>query len=189
MESVESCSASGPEVALRLAKSQTIRLNRSPVKIPHLDNPMFVMAFLGAAHQTLRSVARSMVGRASGGFHRRVALVLVGVALLGAASAVREFDIGIRDRRVEGGASTIRVKRGDTVLLRWRTDEAVSLHVHGYDLRANLTVASPATMRFEAAVAGRFPITAHEFGAASGSDAHPKKQREPTLLYLEVLPE
>jgi hypothetical protein len=118
----------------------------------------------------------------------RFALVLLGATLLCGASAVREFDVGIRDRRVEGGAPTLRVKRGETVLLRWRTDEAVSLHVHGYDLRAKLSPASPATLRFEAAVAGRFPITAHEFGAAAAGTGS-KSHREVTLLYLEVLPE
>jgi len=102
---------------------------------------------------------------------------------------VREFEISIRDRRVEGSASTIRVKRGETVLLRWRTDEAVSLHVHGYDMRASVSAAAPESMRFEASVAGRFPVTAHEFGAAADQGARPRSRREVTLLYLEVLPE
>jgi hypothetical protein len=131
----------------------------------------------------------SLGGRVPGEFWRRSTIVLIGVALLGAASVVREFDISIRDRRVEGRAATLQVNRGDTVLMRWRTDEAVSLHVHGYDLQANLSPTSPRTIRFEATVAGRFPITAHEFGAAADGDAGPKKHREVTLLYLEVLPE
>jgi hypothetical protein len=122
-------------------------------------------------------------------FWRRTAVLLLGVALLGAVSAVREFEISIRDRRVEGGPTTIRVKHGETVVLRWRTDEAVSLHVHGYDLRATLSAASPKSIRFEAGVAGRFPITAHAFGAAAENDALPNRHREVTLLYLEVLPE
>jgi hypothetical protein len=126
--------------------------------------------------------------RGSGGFWRRSAIVFIGVALLG-ASAVREFDISVRDRRVEGSASTLQVKRGETVLLHWRSDEAVSLHVHGYDLHANLSATSPQTVRFEATVAGRFPITAHGFGVAADQDDRAKKHREVTLLYLEVLPE
>ena len=111
------------------------------------------------------------------------------MVLLCGASDVREFEISIRDRRVEGSASTLRVKRGETVLLRFRADEAVSLHVHGYDVQANPSPASPASIRFEAQVAGRFPITAHEFGAGAGQAARPKSHREVTLLYLEVLPE
>lgn len=144
---------------------------------------------LGAAQRGLRDIGSWMDRPAPSAFLGRAAIVVLGVALLGAAPVVREFDICIRDRHVEGGASTLRVNRGDTVLLRWRSDEAVSLHVHGYDLHANLSAASPATIRFQAAVAGRFPITAHEFGAAADQDARPKKHREVTLLYLEVLPE
>jgi len=128
-------------------------------------------------------------GRESGGVRRQCAIVLLGVALLGAASVVREFDVTIRDRHVEGGASTLRVKRGDTVLMRWRADEAVSLHVHGYDLRADLSATATTTLRFEATIAGRFPISAHEFGAATDNAARPTKHHELTLLYLEVLPE
>lgn len=119
----------------------------------------------------------------------RVLTVLLSLALLGAASVVREFDLSILKRRVEGNLSTIRVKRGDTVLLRWRSDEAVLLHVHGYDLRASLAPAVPANMRFEASAAGRFAISAHEFGTAADPVGRAKRHREITLLYLEVLPE
>jgi len=131
----------------------------------------------------------SFGGLAMGAVRRRTAAVLLGFALLGAATAEREFDISIVQRRVEGSTSTIRVKRGDSVILRWRADEAVSLHVHGYDIQANLSPASSTRMRFEAGVAGRFPITAHEFGAVAAHEASPRKHREITLLYLEVLPE
>jgi hypothetical protein len=120
---------------------------------------------------------------------QRMFFVLLCIVLLGAASVLREFDLSILKRRIEGNASTIRVKRGETVLLRWRSDEIVLLHVHGYDLRAKLSPSAPASMRFEAAVAGRFAITAHDFGAMADDGAHPKKHRETTLLYLEVLPE
>jgi hypothetical protein len=126
---------------------------------------------------------------ATGAVGRRTAAVLLGLALLGAATPAREFDIGIVGRRVEGTATTIRVKRGDSVILRWRTDEAVSLHLHGYDIEATLSPASPTPMRFEAGVAGRFAITAHEFGTVAKHEAPPRKHREMTLLYLEVLPE
>ena len=134
-------------------------------------------------------MASSIVRWASSEFRGRAATVLLGVVLLCGAAAAREFEIGIRDRRVEGSASTLRVKRGETVVLRFRTDEAVSLHVHGYDLHVKLSPASPASTRFEAKVAGRFPITAHEFGAAADPKARPQSPREVTLLYLEVLPE
>ena len=153
-----------------------------------MHNPVRAFGVLWALRGA-RTVELSISGYGSGGFWTRLAIVLLGVALLGTASDVREFEISIRDRRVEGGTSTIRVKRGETILMRWRTDESVVLHVHGYDLQGNVSPASPSTMRFEAGVAGRFPVTAHGFGAVAGQDARAKKPREITLLYLEVLPE
>jgi hypothetical protein len=153
-----------------------------------MNDPVRHRGFLCAAQQGPPRVATSPGQCALGAFWRRAAVVLLGAALLGAASAVHEFELRIVERRVEGGASTLRVNRGETVVLRWRTDEAVSLHVHGYDLKANLSPAAPASMRFEAGVAGRFAITAHEFGALADQSATPKKHREVTLLYHEVLP-
>jgi hypothetical protein len=153
-----------------------------------MNDPVRHRGVLCAVQQEPPGRVSSLDGRTLGAFWRRAAAVLLGVALLAAASAVHEFDLRIVERRVEGGASTLRVNRGETVVLRWRTDEAVSLHVHGYDLKANLSPAAPASMRFEALVAGRFAITAHEFGAAADQSAPPKKHREVTLLYLEVLP-
>lgn len=151
--------------------------------------PAAVMDFHGAARRVVRTAAASIADRASSVSRGRAAIVLLGWVLLCGASTVREFEISIRDRRVEGTAATLRVKRGESVLLRWRTDEAVSVHVHGYDIRANLSAGPPKSMPFEAGIAGRFPITAHAFGADAGREAGPKRHREVTLLYLEVLPE
>ena len=137
----------------------------------------------------VRNGAMSTGGRRSDKVGWRCAIAVLAIALLGATSAVREFDVSIRDRRVEGSAATLRVTRGDTVLMRLRADETVSLHLHGFDLRADLSAASTTTLRFEATIAGRFPISAHEFGAAIDNAARSTKHREVTLLYLEVLPE
>ena len=131
----------------------------------------------------------SAVAKWGSGELRHATIFVVSVALLGAASTAREFDISIRDRRVDGGASTLRVMRGETVVLRWRADEAVSLHIHGYDLQVELAAATPKITHFNATVAGRFPIAAHEFGGAGNAHARPKPSFEVTLLYLEVLPE
>jgi FtsP/CotA-like multicopper oxidase with cupredoxin domain len=142
-----------------------------------------------ATQQRMPTMELSFGWLATGAVGRRTAAVLLGLALLGAATPAREFDISIVGRRVEGTTTTIRVKRGDSVILRWRTDEAVSVHVHGYDIQAKLSPASSTRMRFEAGVAGRFAITAHDFGAVADHEAPAQKHRETTLLYLEVLPE
>ena len=136
-------------------------------------------------------MASSIRPRASGGFRGRAAIVLLGVvAALRRGVAVREFEISIRDRRVEGSASTLRVKRGETVLLRWRTDEAVSLHVHGYDVQANLSAASPDVHALRSDGRRSLPDHGTRIRRRGRPDrSRPKSHREVTLLYLEVLPE
>ncbi len=90
------------------------------------------------------------------------------------------------------GKQTVKVKKGDKVHLQWMTDEMVSIHLHGYDIKKMLRPGPGGTqMRFEARATGRFPITSHGFGeAALGEEkkhAH-GGHKEKTLLYLEVHP-
>jgi hypothetical protein len=72
----------------------------------------------------------------------------------------------------------VRVQVGDDVTLRWISDRALTLHLHGYDIESRVVPGGPTTMRFVARAAGRFPIERH--------DEQPG--REPTLAYLEVHP-
>lgn len=84
--------------------------------------------------------------------------------------------VEIRKRRVTAVRNkTIRVTEGDDVRIDWTSDEAVDLHLHGYDIEAGAAPGRPASMAFRAHTAGRFPVTAHNFGHR-------------TLLYLEVYP-
>ena len=87
----------------------------------------------------------------------------------------RTFNLAIRKGEVTAANKTIRVTEGEEVRIEWTTDEAVELHLHGYDILANAEPGRRVPMRFEAHTAGRFPISAH--GAAHG-----------TLIYLEVYP-
>jgi FtsP/CotA-like multicopper oxidase with cupredoxin domain len=79
-----------------------------------------------------------------------------------------------------GGAGVVRVTQGENVELRWTTDEATELHLHGYNIKIKVAAEGEAVMPVEARAAGRFAIESHGFGA----DHHAEK----TLLYLEVLP-
>lgn len=90
----------------------------------------------------------------------------------------RSFALDIRNGKVPAAQRTIRVTEGDRVELRWTTDEAVELHLHGYDIRLDLKPGAPRTMTFEAHAAGRFPVGIH----GSGGHGHG------ALLYLEVHP-
>ena len=111
-------------------------------------------------------------------------LLCTGFAIGESRATERLFRLRISRRRIDNGAASIRVTAGDWVELRWRTDEATSIHLHGYDIQLALDPAAEARMRFEARATGRFPISAHGFGAEAGKRNH----REVVLLYLEVHP-
>ena len=101
-----------------------------------------------------------------------------------APAAARTIDVKIVARRPEGGVRTVRVQRGEAIVLRVRSDEALSVHVHGYDVHADVVAGGEASVAFVASWMGRFPVAAHLRATGSG-----KRAPEPTLLYLEVLPE
>jgi hypothetical protein len=111
----------------------------------------------------------------------RRALVLVPLALvvlIGLFFALRPEDTpdGPRERDVEasieGGAmepSEVVVREGDEVTLRVTSEEAVELHVHGYDLEEEVEPVEPAMLSFEADETGRFGIEDHETGEELGA--------------------
>lgn len=57
--------------------------------------------------------------------------------------------------------NTVRVRQGDEVILRWRSDTDLELHLHGYDVTGRARPGEPAELRFFAVTAGRFPVEAH----------------------------
>ena len=101
-----------------------------------------------------------------------------------AAAGPRVVELSVVRRRPEGGVRTLRVARGEALALRVRTDEAMTIHVHGYEVELRVDAGAAAAVEFSARLVGRFPVTAHLPESAAGG-----KARESTLLYLEVLPE
>jgi len=91
----------------------------------------------------------------------------------------------IEKRKLASGTNPLRVRQGERVTLAWLSDEAATLHLHGYNVELVLEPGAPATMAVHAYAAGRFPLTAHRF---SGKPAHGSGQKERALLYLEVHP-
>ena len=96
----------------------------------------------------------------------------------------RLVKLEIKQRSILDGLTSIRVGQGESIRLHWTSDEAVVLHLHGYDIEIPLLPNTPSEMILEASATGRFPITSHGFGA-SNSTHHDHKL---TLLYLEVYP-
>ncbi len=88
--------------------------------------------------------------------------------------AIERDNVNVKDKRV-------RVNQGDVVELRWTSDKNQTLHLHGYDIEAEVRPGSPVVMRFDAFAAGRFPVEIH--GDSQGG-AHDQA----VLVYLEVYP-
>ena len=88
------------------------------------------------------------------------------------------FEIAIRDGKVGVPANRIVVAQGSPVELRWTSDRPIALHLHGYDIETRVAPDAPATMAFNARIAGRFPLSEHRHGAS----------HHRALMYLEVHP-
>ena len=110
--------------------------------------------------------------------------LLLFVPLL-AFSAEQRVVYKIKEQRISAKPPTLKVKQGDSLLIEWSSDEAVSIHLHGYDVLLKLTPSIPGQMKFVAHSLGRFPVSAH----AQGKEQHGKQHAEVPLLYLEVLPQ
>ena len=97
--------------------------------------------------------------------------------------------LAVAQRKIAEKPPTIRVRQGDKITLDWTTDEIVSIHLHGYDQLLEVKPGETKAMRIDASAPGRFPVSAHGYGAQT---AHAGKQhkhhREAPLMYLEVLP-
>ena len=114
------------------------------------------------------------------------AIVILTMTLFPTPPALAEnpktVDITIRNGQVVGKKS-VRVTRGDTVVLRWRSDQPLELHLHGYDLAATVKPGTPAEMKIVARATGRFPVEVHGESGASGGHGHK------ALFHLEVYPD
>jgi FtsP/CotA-like multicopper oxidase with cupredoxin domain len=98
------------------------------------------------------------------------------------AAETKRFDLVIAERAVVSGAEDLQVNAGDRVDLVWQSDEDVTLHLHGYEIKVVVTAGEPAVMQVDAEVSGRFPISSHGFGGGHDHGARP-------LAYLEVYPD
>ncbi len=101
-----------------------------------------------------------------------------------AAGGARTIELALVKHKPEGGVRTVRVPRGETIALRVRSDEAIAIHLHGYEIELRVEAGNVASVSFVAKLVGRFPVTAHLHDAKAAG-----RHAEPTLLYLEVHPE
>jgi hypothetical protein len=114
---------------------------------------------------------------------------LFGAALLAssmtrAAPPEKTFDLELVRGQVPAHQRVLRVRQGERVHLRVKSDAPGELHLHGYRLEATLSAGAVADIVFEAYATGRYPFEWHASGAPS-----PRSHHGPPLAALEVRPQ
>jgi hypothetical protein len=97
-----------------------------------------------------------------------------------AQGAVRSFEIAIVERRVAPAQRVVRATEDERIELRWSADEALVLHLHGYDIETRVAPGEPAVMAFTARLTGRFPVAIH--GERGTKHSHR------ALVHVEIYP-
>lgn len=71
------------------------------------------------------------------------------------------FEISMRDGKVASGSTVLKAHEGDEIILKIVSDRTDELHLHGYDLHADLVPGETATLAFTATRTGRFGMEMH----------------------------
>ena len=72
--------------------------------------------------------------------------------------------IQIRDKKAVGEPKTLKFDSGETVRLRFESNVAEEVHIHGYDKYVQVPADGSARTRFKADAEGIFEIEAHSTG-------------------------
>jgi hypothetical protein len=97
------------------------------------------------------------------------------------AQEVRRFELVLKAGELPKDQRTIKVQQGESVELRWTSDQPVRLHLHGYDVEVAVKPGEPAVTALTARIAGRFSV--EKLQDKAGGHHHGGR-----LLYLEVHP-
>lgn len=73
------------------------------------------------------------------------------------------FDVTVAGGEVTGGGRQ-EVDLGDTVTIRVTSDVTDRIHLHGYDLQADVPAAGPAELTFDATIPGVFEVELEDAG-------------------------
>ncbi len=81
-----------------------------------------------------------------------------------AVPAGQRIEVTVTGGQVSGGTGRVRVPAGELVTLVLTSDVADEVHVHGYDLTADLEPGQPSELSFAATIPGVFEVELHEAG-------------------------
>jgi hypothetical protein len=71
------------------------------------------------------------------------------------------FEINIRNGQIVSGPHLLQAHEGDEITLKIVSDRSDEVHLHGYDLHADLVPGETATLAFTATRTGRFGMETH----------------------------
>jgi len=75
-----------------------------------------------------------------------------------APTGPRRTRVTVAGGRVAGGVKTVEVGQGERIVLVVRADVSDHVHVHGYDLMADVGPGAPAQIALRATIPGRFEV-------------------------------
>lgn len=76
----------------------------------------------------------------------------------------QRIEVEVAGGQVTGDTGRVPVAAGEHVTLSITSDVADEVHVHGYDLDAELAPGTPAELTFDATIPGVFEVELHESG-------------------------
>ncbi|GAA3179987.1 hypothetical protein GCM10010531_37540 [Blastococcus jejuensis] len=76
----------------------------------------------------------------------------------------QRIEVEVAGGQVTGDTGRVPVAAGEHVTLSITSDVADEVHVHGYDLDAELVPGTPAELTFDATIPGVFEVELHESG-------------------------
>lgn len=85
------------------------------------------------------------------------------------------IDFQIAKKEIVGGFKTVRARLGDTVTLRFTSDKAEEVHLHGYNRTTRVVPGVPAEIKVSLNRTGRFTIEGHTSQLEIGAiEVYPK---------------
>jgi heme/copper-type cytochrome/quinol oxidase subunit 2 len=77
------------------------------------------------------------------------------------AKVDRQITVSVVNKKVTPATDRVEVPKGSTVQITVTSDVLDVLHVHGYDLKADLAPGTPASVQFRADTTGLFEVETH----------------------------
>jgi hypothetical protein len=80
------------------------------------------------------------------------------------SGAEQRIQVTFAHGKATGDTGRVQVAKGTSVALVVTSDVADEVHLHGYDIEKELSPGAPATLQFDATIAGVFEVELHEAG-------------------------